>query len=906
MNACPACSRPVPDGRSTCPACGAATDSLDTTRVTTPSGSSDLDATRVTPTSDAPPRPPDGERFPPGTILRDRYRVVALLGRGGMGEVYRADDLKLGQSVALKFLPPGLEDDPDRLRRFLDEVRTARQVSHSAVCRVHDVDEFDGQHFLSMEYVDGEDLGSLLRRIGRLPEERALEVARQICAGLAAAHDAGVLHRDLKPANVMIDGRGQVKLTDFGLASLIDATPTDEIRAGTPAYMAPEQLAGREVTRASDVYALGLVLYELFTGRAVYQATTIAELSALHASDAPSRPSDLVTSLDPAIESAVMRCLDRDPSRRPPTAVAVAAALPGGDPLAAALAAGETPSPELVAESGAREALRPAAAFGLAVGALVLVLGGSYWAATQSLIAYMPFEKRPEVLQDRALEILAEVGYTEPAYADPVDTAWGWLIWNDVIGQIEESGTGDDRWLAARDRPDVGAFWYRQSVAPMRPVPRDEPVLLRGQVSLVDPPATTPGAVSVVFDLDGSLRRFEVMPRRFAQEPPSEPDWMPLFEAAELDTARFRPVPPRYQRYMSPDLRRAWVGTLESAPDIDYRVEAGAAEGRPVLFNVTESRTLEDLGRAPSRWDPGLPSKILQGLPPLVILIVVLLISRVSRRNVDQRRADTRGAVRLAFFMGILFLVASGLRSHALTSWNFAGELWHLVVGASFIGLAMWGMYVAIEPVGRQVWPTMFVSSSRLLSLEHPSSRDPLVGRAVLAGLIVGGGLYTLLYPLLRTVRVMVQDTSPWLFGINVDMVHGGARALANVIDSPLVFAMAFLQVSALVLFQRAVGRRWLAAALAVVVWTLFDGFSGLESFLVALSTSAVLMVALLRWGIVTLVVTQITIGLAWHARAVDYGHWTSGGATMALVAVVVLALYGAWAATGSSRSTAR
>ena len=165
-----------------------------------------------------------------------------------MGEVYRATDLTLGQSVALKFLPEEASRNQRLLERFHGEVRVARLVSHPNVCRVYDIGEVEGMPFISMEYVDGEDLASLLTRIGRLPADKAVETARKLCAGLAAAHDRGVIHRDLKPQNIMMNKRGEVVIMDFGLAAIADQLTGAEVRNGTPAYMAPEQLRGAGVT----------------------------------------------------------------------------------------------------------------------------------------------------------------------------------------------------------------------------------------------------------------------------------------------------------------------------------------------------------------------------------------------------------------------------------------------------------------------------------------------------------------------------------------------------------------------------------------------------------------------------------------------------------------------------------
>jgi len=237
------------------------------------------------------------ERFSPGTVLADRYRVVSLLGAGGMGEVYRVHDVKLDQTVALKFIWQDRAKDPIWLARLRNEASLARRVTHPNVCRIHDIGEVDGQAFISMEYVDGENLASLLKRIGKLPRDKMIQIAWQLCAGLGAAHRQGVLHRDLKPANIMIDGHGDVRITDFGIAVLSEADAKSARAAGTPGYIAPEVLHGRSASVRSDIYALGLVLYEAITGQAVVNDENARAIADGRRAEPPSRWAD---GIDPA------------------------------------------------------------------------------------------------------------------------------------------------------------------------------------------------------------------------------------------------------------------------------------------------------------------------------------------------------------------------------------------------------------------------------------------------------------------------------------------------------------------------------------------------------------------------------------------------------------------------------
>src|SRR5579863_6853906 len=455
---CPACGSEMAQAAPFCSQCGSPQ-----RRASSFAPAHSTDVTMATRSYTPPSRPssrPSSQsegRFVPGMLVAGRYRIISLLGRGGMGEVYRADDLSLGQAVALKFLPQAANDE-QTLERFRNEVRIARRISHPNVCRVYDIGQADRQVFLSMEYVDGEDLSSLLRRIGRLPSDKAIQMARKICAGLAAAHDKGVLHRDLKPSNIMLDGRGEILIMDFGLAGV--AHEIEDVRSGTPAYMAPEQLSGKEVTARSDIYSLGLVLYELFTGKPAFLGYTRDEIIRVRRTSTLHRPSTLVRDIDPTVERAILRCLADDPEDRPGTALMVSAALPGGDPLAAALAAGETPSPQLVAAAGETAGMPVRPALIAAAAALIGLIACFVIGARIGVASRMDLPYSPEVLSQRARDIVRQLGYT----AAPVDSVSGMSYKDDYLEYLDHAGGEHPDWDAVfKSRPAVLNFWQRGS-----------------------------------------------------------------------------------------------------------------------------------------------------------------------------------------------------------------------------------------------------------------------------------------------------------------------------------------------------------------------------------------------------------------------------------------------------------
>ena len=253
-----------------------------------------------------------------GTILAGRFEIIERLGKGGMGQVYRVEDKKVGAEIALKLINREISSDQKTIVRFRNELKMTRIISHRNVCRMFDLGEAEGSFFITMEYVPGEDLKSFIKRSRRLDAETAVRIAGQVCEGLAEAHRLGVVHRDLKPSNIMIDKEGNTRIMDFGIArSMAAGGMTGEgIVIGTSAYMSPEQVEGRAADRRSDIYSLGVVLFEMVTGRPPFEGDSAMSVALKHKTKIPPDPLQLNPQIGSDLDRIILKCLLKDPDVR--------------------------------------------------------------------------------------------------------------------------------------------------------------------------------------------------------------------------------------------------------------------------------------------------------------------------------------------------------------------------------------------------------------------------------------------------------------------------------------------------------------------------------------------------------------------------------------------------------------
>jgi predicted Ser/Thr protein kinase len=833
---------------------------------------------------------PDDGRFLPGTLVNGRYRIVGLLGRGGMGEVYRATDLTLAQPVALKFLPEAGVTERI-LERFHAEVRIARQISHPNVCRVYDIGEVDGQPFISMEYVDGEDLADLLQRIGRLPADKALETARKICAGLAAAHDKGVIHRDLKPQNIMLNKRGEPVIMDFGLAAVADQLTGAEARNGTPAYMSPEQLRGDEVTARSDIYALGLVLYEIFSGKRAYEARTAGDLLKLQEGVQLTSITTLASDVDPLVEKTIKRCLSPDPAQRPATPLAVAAALPGGDPLAAALAAGETPSPEMVAASGATEGMDLRYSMPILLFVLAVIFVVPFAMIPASTLQRTPVSYPPVIAGYQARKIAASFGYTQA----PVDTFVDFANGGPAVDYWKTHNRKGKSWEDLLGAEPAYRYFYRESPSPLIAWPR-------GDVDADTPAPVTAGMLDMRLNFAGHLREFQAIPpEKPAAAPPGTPfNEAVLFKALGYDPAGFTETPPQVVPMVAYDLRKAWKGPAPGLPDVEVRIEAASLAGRITAVKVVLPWT--NAQREPDK--PAAGAALFGPLVAMGMTLTAMLFGLIfAVRNLRLNRADKKGALRLALVVGFLALIAWVGSAHHVA----APDEWELlsneVADAGFTGLALWVLYVALEPMVRSHWPQAMVTWNRLLSGRFG---DAQLGAHILTGAAIG-------------LALRIALTAPhWIDyrhdGVPFGDALGGSQSALAWIGSNAQQLQSDLQSGFIVFFAifgfRALWKNDYAAAFTTAalfaavsnngIWSDSNPHLILERS-VLLGIFAVLAFILIRMGMVSSVAAlffintpdRINLGPGLSGWYTPYGL-----ATMALLTAV--AIYAFWRSIGA------
>ena len=899
---CPACGSEVPGAARFCPSCGSAVDFGSTPTL-------GLDAAHPIP--GAPPassRKRESSssarsssftgyeaRYVPGTTLAERYRIVSPLGKGGMGEVYRAEDLKLGQTVALKFLPKSLAQTEEARERFTREVRLARQVSHPNVCRVFDIGEISEttdagktvtHTFLTMEFVDGEDLASLMRRIGRLPPDKAVEIARQLCAGLAAAHEHGIIHRDLKPANIMLDGRGRVRITDFGLAGLAAEIEGAEARAGTPAYMSPEQFAGGEVTPKSDLYSLGLVLYEIFTGKRPFDASSGEEMARQRDKSAPTHPSQIVKDIDPLVERVILRCLEKDPAKRPASALQVAAALPGGDPLAAALAAGETPSPEMVAAAGDEGALAPRTAWGFLAGTFAVLCLVVALAPKALDLGLAPLPKSADALTDSARELIKQFGYSD----QPTDSDSSFFRAYDFLRYraLHEPSPQRVRELAKAELGPTN-FWYRQS--PRQMVPLDS----SGDVSPNDPAIDVPGMVSVELNSSGRLLKLHALPPRVedSKGPWPDPDWGALFAAAGLDMKRFTLSGPKLFPPVAFDARAEWDGSLVQDPATPLHVTAATYHGKPVYFDVLGPWNLPGAAQQSTQFLAHVIAGVTLSLMFVSLLVAVAIF---ARRNVRMGRGDRKGSFRVSAFVFSAVMLAWILEGHHVLDTGGEFEMFGRAFSAAVtVAVFVWLSYMALEPYVRRRWPDLLISWTRLLS---GKVWDPLVGRDALAGALLGT---------VAALSGYVLDALPYWFNVpgitpipSVPYSLEGPNRFLAVGLSNLMFGVIITLVTLSLLFLARVflRKQWLAVGVTGLILSILNlGGSG-ENFWVALPFAlifgALSLIVLIRFGLLALFVFNVY----WSLLSIlpvtpDFSRWYIGRSLFLLLVLVGLAVYG-------------
>ncbi|HYM26198.1 MAG TPA: protein kinase, partial [Vicinamibacterales bacterium] len=644
-------------------------------------------------------------------------------------------------------------------------------------------------------------------------------------------------------------------------------------------------------TTQSDIYALGLILFEVFTGKRAFDAKTMADLIKQHEDGNITTPSSVVHDLDPAVERVIMRCLEKDPLKRPASAIVVAAALPGANPLADALAAGETPSPELLAAAAEEEALplgRGLVVLAAIVGGL-LVYAGVAWHA--SLVGHVPLDKPAAVLIDRAQAISRTFGYTDT----PVDWAFGTSAANDYLDWLVVHDRTPHRWdVLSRGTPAALFLWYRASPRPMTP-------LLPFSIRPNDPPLNDTSMRIVVVDTLGRLQEFHAVPPQFEPDAGAShsADWSAAFSAAGLDMRAFAPAEPQWTPRDFADARVAWTGTLPERPDLPVRVEAASYRGRPVSFTIVApwSRPTRQQPRRPSRADGWINASAVVGVCALFVGAMVL-----ARIHLRENRDDRRGAARLILYVLIAGFIDWIVSGHHVSDVNLQfGSLYRSAGGELTTAAIIGVMYVALEPYVRRLWPDGLLGWSRLLTGHVKDSR---VGRDLLAGLALGVATAGVDVAKVRLLPLLGYAAPMPIFGGELDVImqpmgviSGWIELSFRALEASLLIVLLFVVIRLLTRSAR------LSAILLFIVLSLVNTNNTASSstpliWIFPLLSGALMTVTALRFGLLPLAASSFAANVLTRApMTLDVGEWYAAPSNWTMLALSALAAFAFYAA---------
>ena len=669
-------------------------------------------------------------QFKPGDMIDNRFVVVRFIARGGMGEVFEVEDRQLrGVHVALKTILSQYAVDPVMRQRFEREVLSAREVVHPNLCPIYDLGHWNrpvgGLTYLTMKLLPGESLAARIFRIGPLLSEEVLCIMRQVGAGIAAAHDAGILHRDIKNANIILQGSGaevHAWVTDFGLARALlseETVLTVQGVAGTPGFMAPEIFHGDTPSKASDIYAMGVVAYQALTGRLPQFSLLVGKkgASSFRASEIPEPWRRFVEGcLKPAVEERF---------KTVPEAMQALPLNAGQNNQAEPLAGigGVITLTKFFAGAGSDVALSvPVAITCLAI-VLTGIAGLCFLRQRTGIVNQIPMENSSEVLAAKARDIAKSLGYTER----PVDTSFGWDYNDDYLRYVGggKSFSAHGRNFGAQHPPAV-FFWLRES-----------PHYLVNFASIHAPThferdTLEPGMLEVLLDSEGRLIEFHALPQQpehsgSGQKP--EFDWGRLFLAAGLDPNRFARVQSMIHPQGTYDTQAAWTGSWETTQQYLLRVETAAYLGQPIFFRIIGPWTRPDVH---SPWSAGVFS-----FTTFLFFLVLLPIGAglLAWRNARLGRADQRRAFRLAGGAFLCMFLGSVVGNHHAPTVAEITTLFSALRDAFITGVIFWVLYMAAEPVVRRRSPAMLIGLNRLL---EGRLRDPRIGGEMLAGFVLG------------------------------------------------------------------------------------------------------------------------------------------------------------------------